>query len=163
MDRDYALNHITHTPRYADARKAIRPSRVYPDPIYPQQAVIAELPFDLPFRCESVDWLTTRFSHRLPVYRPDQLGFFALLRSWYHKGERRKHIDILFVGEDVFLVWRKWLYVVYRGKKLLSASYRDGAPRQTPNSYEARVINYERGCIYADHPHLRKILSGVSI
>jgi hypothetical protein len=162
-DKDFILRHIQQQPHYSRFARAIYPSRVYLDPVYPQQAVIVELPFSVPFRCETVFWTASRLTHRLPVYRPDRLEFFAVLSPADTTG--KPYFQILFAGEEVFQIYHRWIYCIDRkGTNLLKAYYqKTPRPQHAPGSYEARCLNYDHGAIYADHDHLRKILQGITV
>lgn len=162
-DKDFTLRHIRQQPRYQQFDRAIYPDRVYLDPFYPQQAVIVELPFSLPFKCETVFWFTSRLTHRLPVYRPDRLEFFAVLAPADTTG--KPFFQVLFAGEEVFWIWKRWVYCIDRKGKVLMKDYYAKSPRpaQEPGTYEATHINYDHGAIFADHPHLTKILSGITV
>lgn len=172
-DPDYTLRYLHQTPRYAPYRQAILPRCVYPDPKYPRQVAIVELPFDLPIRCDRVAWNASRLSHRLPVYRPDQLNFFAVLFCKAVTGKKSgksetnaQVLRVLFVGQDVFTIYQRWLYFVdtRTGKNLIQATYQGQTPpNHPPHTYEAQVVNYQVGAIYADHPHLRKVLEGITL
>ena len=161
MDRDYTLRYLQHTPRYQKWQHALHPVRVYPDPVYPTYATIVEIPFTLAFPCKAVTWHTSRLSHRLPIYRSDHLEFVAVLEI----AGGRKSIQILFVGEQVFQIWEKWLYFADpNGINLLQWYYqRNPHPKLPPASPDARLINYERGCIFARHPNLTAVMTGLTV
>lgn len=162
-DRDYTYSYITSQRRYAHLKHAIYPERVYADPLYPRKAVIAELPYAFPFRCEQVFWHTSRLSHRLPIYRPDHLEFFAIFSSTDMSG--KVLFEIVFIGYDVFTIFQKWLYFIdTHGHKLLAQYYqKNPVPQHSPDTYEATHLNYDHGCVFADHAHLRKIMTGIRV
>lgn len=162
-DRDYTLSYINSQNRYRHLKTAIYPERVYLDPVYQKTVVIVELPYSFPFRCEQVFWHTSRLSHRLPAYRPDHLEFFTIFSSADNTG--KVLFEILFVGYEVFTIFRKWLYFVdSQGRKLLALYYqKNSIPQHSPESYETKYVNYEHGCVFADSLELRKIMSGIVI
>jgi len=66
------------------------------------------------------------------------------------------------VGAQVLTVFKKWTYFLDpAGRNLLHGFYaKDPHPQHGDGTYEAIVVNYEHGCVYADHAHLRKTLRG---
>jgi len=163
MNKADIWRHILQTPRHAHRfPHVIIPTAVYADPVYPTCAVIVEMPFDLPFRCESVFWYTSKLARRYGVLRSDLVGYFGVMSTATSEGRPLCHV--VFFAEELFLLFKKWIYFVKpqpRGivaKNLLKAYYTVNPIPPLLNRYDAAVIHYGSGGIFADHPHLRKVV-----
>jgi hypothetical protein len=170
MDADYILRYLTQKPRYTRAQQAIQPKAVYADPHYPDRAAIVLLPYEIPFRCERVTWDASQLSHRAGLLRPDQVNIFAVMTSLDR--HYMPLFSILFVGNQVCAIARKWLYFLWEppGREnmmavnLLQRYYQHNPHPFIPTkSYESWVLNVQQGTIFADHHNLRKILRGLTI
>lgn len=162
FDKNYVTSYINSQPRYTSRyTRRIFPQRTYPDPIYPDKVVIVELPFHIPFKIEQVFWDASRLSHKLPVFQSDFVGFFAALTAGDAEG--KSLFSIIFTGEDVFLLFRKWLcFVSPHGENLIKSYYQKNTLPHV-EGYERQVVRYADGLLYADHFNLRKIMSGITI
>jgi hypothetical protein len=73
--------------------------------------------------------------------------------------------EVLFIGREVLTLYKKWVYFCDpAGQNLMKAYYdKHPHPQHEPNTYGALVLNYDYGCLYADHLHLRKLMAGIHV
>lgn len=155
--REYVRQYILSQPRYTTRYQHILfPHRVTVDPVYPRSVAIVEMPCDIKLTGPRIYWAASRFSHRLPIHSPDMLGFFAVLS--FGKSLKKLQTSIAFSGNEVFLIYHKWLCFITRGGKKIFH------PSPPPlHSYESRVIHVKQQLLFADHANLRTIFRGLTI
>jgi hypothetical protein len=159
FDPDYTLRYIQRTPRYRHAARAIYPDAVYPDHAYPLTVAIVQLPVSLPFRCERVVWHSSQLHHAESQLRADRHELFALFSSCDLTG--KPLFEVLFIGDQVLTVYKKWVVFVDKTGKNLLRTYYATHPHPAYEAYERIVVNPSFGGVFADHSHLRSLLRGV--
>ncbi len=162
-DSDYTFRYFQQTQRRRHP-VYFRPTQVYRDRNYPDRAAFVVLPYAVEFRIETVFWETMTFGHRAGFLKDDRAGQWAAFIPAFRSGKPSLP-PIVLVEDEVKLIFGRWVFFIaelHKGSvavNLIKAVYdREPRPLLPAGGYDATHINFDAGCVYADHPHLRKIL-----